>query len=208
MYPDRNKAYDILMEASKLNPGRWVTHSINVAKVTSKFAEALELDEDKAYVYGLLHDIGRRVGVTGARHIIDGYNYLKDLGYEDVARYCLTHSYLIRDIKFLLGKWDFTIEEEEFVKQYLKNVEYDIYDKIVQLADRIALPDGITIIERRLIDIYIRHGVNENTVEDWKATYKIQEEIEEKIGYSIYKLFPEVKESFDSKLIKDILIIK
>lgn len=207
MYPDKNMAHEILEEASKLNPGKWVEHSKNVAKVTSKLAEALGLDTNKAYIYGLLHDIGRRVGVTGTRHIIDGYNYLKNLGFEEVGRYCLTHSYFIKDVQYILGKWDFTTDEEAFVKEYLDSIEYDMYDKIVQIADCMTLPEGVTLIERRLIDVYIRNGVN-HAVDNWKAVFRLQEEIESKLEHSIYKLFPEIKETFDSKLIKDVLIIK
>ncbi len=208
MYPDKNEAHDILEEASKLNPGKWVTHSENVANVASILAGALGLDKDKAYIFGLLHDIGRRVGVTGTRHIIDGYNYLKDLGYEEVGRYCLTHSYFVKDIQNIMGKWDFTTDEEIFINKYLKNTEYDMYDKIVQIADCMTLPEGVTLIERRLIDVYIRHGVNEHTIDNWNAVYRTQIEIENKLGYSIYKLFPAIKETFDSKLIKDVLIIE
>ena len=33
---------------------------------------------------GLLHDIGRREGVTGMRHTLDGYRYLLEQGFDDV----------------------------------------------------------------------------------------------------------------------------
>jgi len=202
---DRTEAYDLLMEASKMNPGKWIEHSINVAKITEKLADKLGLDKNKAYVYGLLHDIGRREGITGTRHIIDGYNYLQELGYEDVSRYCLTHSYFIKDVTYIYGKSDMSEEEVKFVQNYLDNVEYNLYDKLVQIGDCMGLPDGITYIERRLIDVHLRHGVNHMTVNNWKAIFKLQNEIEDNLGYSIYKVFPEIEKEISNKLIKDIL---
>jgi putative nucleotidyltransferase with HDIG domain len=75
----KEEANKILEEASNVNPGKWVSHSINVAKIAERLAEKLNLDREKAYVYGLMHDIGRREGVTGIRHTLDGYNFLKQL---------------------------------------------------------------------------------------------------------------------------------
>ena len=200
------KAKELMKESSKLNPGRWVNHSENVAKISEKISEILELDKEKAYTYGLLHDIGRIKGNTGLRHTIDGYNYLISLGYKEVARYCITHSFQVKDITSSLGKNDFTKEEEEFIKNYLKNTEYKTYDRIVQLADAMGLPEGITIIERRLIDVHLRYGINEKTIENWKILYNFQKEIEEKIGHSMYKLFPETEKNIMEQLIKDILV--
>ena len=93
MQLSKKEAHKLLTEASNMNLGKWVDHSIKVAEIAERLAEKLNADKDKAYVFGLLHDIGRRVGVTGIRHIIDGYNFLQQLGYDDVARYCITHSY-------------------------------------------------------------------------------------------------------------------
>lgn len=43
--------------AVQLNPGSWQGHSFSVAKNARLIAEkAKEMDQDKAYVMGLLHD--------------------------------------------------------------------------------------------------------------------------------------------------------
>ena len=201
----RNEADNILIEAQNLNDGKWVKHSMNVARVSETLADNLKLDKDKAYIYGLLHDIGRRNGITAVRHIIDGYNYMKSMGYKDIGRYCLTHSCMIKDVYTILGKWDMTEEETKFVKEYLNDIDYTLYDKIVQLSDYMSLPEGLTLIDRRIIDVYLRYGFNEKSLDNWKAIFKIQEEIEEKLGNSIYQLFPEIKEGISQSLIKDIL---
>ncbi|MCR4934321.1 MAG: HDOD domain-containing protein, partial [Lachnospiraceae bacterium] len=76
----------LLKEAEVLNPGAWVKHSENVALAAKLIAEKCGMDSDKAYVLGLLHDIGRRFGVSYLAHVYDGYHYLLDLGYNEAAR--------------------------------------------------------------------------------------------------------------------------
>jgi len=202
---NKKEALLLLKKANKMNKGQWYEHSLNAAMICERFARNLNLDTEYAYCIGILHDIGRRFGITGARHAYDGYIYLKELGYENIGRYCLTHSYFLKNVRNTPAFWDLSEEEEKFMDEYLNKLEYNLYDKIIQLADAMALPNGITIAERRFIDVYLRKGVNSNTVENWKAFYKMQEEIESNLGFSIYKLFPEVK-NVDEFLIKDILI--
>ena len=79
--PDRHQAELWLQEAGVLNPGPWVAHSRHVAEAARNIAARLpSLDSEAAYVLGLLHDIGRRAGVTGMRHVLDGYTFLAAAG--------------------------------------------------------------------------------------------------------------------------------
>ena len=51
--------------AAQLNPGPWEQHSISVANNARLIAQKVShMDSDRAYVMGLMHDIGRRAGVT------------------------------------------------------------------------------------------------------------------------------------------------
>ena len=95
MYPDRLEAERILKEAEQCNPGPWGNHSRTVAHCAQKIALNCGLDSDKAYVLGLLHDIGRKFGVRHLGHVSDGYSYMMSLGYDEVAKICLTHSLLL-----------------------------------------------------------------------------------------------------------------
>ena len=144
---------------------------------------------------GMLHDIGRRVGVTGMRHIIDGYNYLMEKGFYKVAKVCLTHSFDCKDIKSAFGTWDCTEDEYNFVKQYLEKTEYDDYDKLIQLCDALAFIDGYYLIEKRMVEASLRHGINEYTTLKWKATFEIKEYFENKMGKSVYSILPGVVEN-------------
>jgi hypothetical protein len=153
------------------------------------------LDPSTAYIFGYLHDIGRREGVTDMRHAIDGYVYLSGQGYERAARICLTHSFPIKNVYAGASQWDCSPKELEFVKDYLANIEFTEYDKLIQLCDSLALPTGYCLIEKRLVDVALRYGVNAFTVQKWKAFMEIQKGFEQVIGQSIYSLLPGVVEN-------------
>ena len=57
---NRKEAEELLLEAKQLNNGPWIEHSKNVALLAEKIATKAEMNSEKAYVLGLLHDIGRR----------------------------------------------------------------------------------------------------------------------------------------------------
>jgi len=144
---------------------------------------------------GLLYDIGRIKGNTGVRHTIDGYNFLKEQKYDDIARVCITHAFITQDVTNTIGEYDVTNDEYDFLRQYLENTKYNEYDKLVQLADSMAMPDRFVLLETRLMDVCLRYGMNENMLESVKEVFKMQAEIEEKLGHSIYRLFPEIKDN-------------
>ena len=194
--PDLEEAKLILDEGSKLNPGPWREHSIYVGKAAELIAkEDKELDGNIALSLGMLHDIGRRYGVTSMRHSIDGYKFAIEKGYNLLARICITHSFPFKNIDAVFGKWDCSEEEYQFVKDYLDNIDLSAYDKLIQLCDALALPTGYCLMEKRMLDVAMRHGVNEYTIEKWKATFEIQKYFEERIGKSIYSILPNVVEN-------------
>lgn len=194
--PSPREAKAILEEAACLNPGPWVEHSIYVGKCAALIAEHdSELDKNIAFVMGVLHDIGRRYGKTSMRHVIDGYNFLMEKGYPDAARISMTHSFPYQYIDGIFGKWDCTSDEYEFAKKYIQNIKYNDYDRLIQLCDALALPEGYCLLEKRMMDVALRHGVNEYTVPKWKEIFNIQKYFEKKLGASIYSVLPGVVEN-------------
>ena len=122
------EAEKLLNEAEQRNPGAWVSHSKTVAFCAKAIAERCNnIDSDTAYVFAVLHDIGRREGVTDMRHIIDGNNFMTSFGYDDCARICLTHSFPYKDIRSYNGQNDCTAEETEFITSFLDNIENDYF---------------------------------------------------------------------------------
>jgi hypothetical protein len=191
--PARHEAEAMLDEAGGMNPGPWVDHSRHVASAARAIAACRPtMDAGAAYVVGLLHDLGRRAGVTGARHVIDGYAYLAARGYEDAGRVCLTHSFSLKQVDSIYGAKDWTEDERRFLQQYLASIEYDLYDRLIQLCDALALPTGCCLLEKRLVDVVLRYGAHEYTVAKWQATIATKDEFEAAIGGSIYRLLPGV----------------
>jgi HD domain len=193
--PTLSEAEKLLTEAEQRNPGPWVAHSRNVALAAKCIAEHSNLDAKAAHILGLLHDIGRQEGVTSMRHTIDGYIFLNSLGYDNAARIALTHSFPYKHVDAIFGYWDCGLEEQKMVEDFLEATTFDDYDKLLQLCDCLALPTGLCLLEKRMIDVALRHGVNEYTVPKWKAFVDIQKEFEQKMGQSIYKVLPGVVET-------------
>ena len=59
-----------LKEASESNPGAWADHSRFVAEACKNIAShCKDLSSEQAYIFGLLHDIGRYAGVSSEKHL-------------------------------------------------------------------------------------------------------------------------------------------
>lgn len=189
-------AEEELKRAEKSNPGLWVNHSHYVALACKNIAQHCKgLSAEKAYIFGLLHDIGRYAGVTSERHLIDGYRYCMEKGWEKAAQVCISHAFMIQDIHTSIGKFDMSDEDYQFMEQFIKNAVYDDYDRLVQLGDALALPTGFCMLEKRFVDVTIRYGVHPATVDRWKKILEIKDLFEKEIGCSIYNLLPGVIEN-------------
>lgn len=194
--PDRDMAKKFLLEAEKLNPGKWVPHSVFVAQAAEAIAKAHPgLDSEVAYVLGYLHDIGRREGVTYLRHSLDGYRFLQKQGYEDAARICMTHTFWLKELNEYPGKWDCSAGEIHFLEAYIASIEYNEYDWLIQLCDCLALPSGFCLLEKRLVDVALRYGTSQYTTIKWKLLFEHKAKFEKKIGGSIYNFLPDVVEN-------------
>jgi HD domain len=188
----RAVAQELLYEAGAMNRGGWVDHSLNVARAAEAIASVDPgLDPDRAFAFGCIHDIGRRCGVTEMRHVYDGFRFLAGQGYNAAARICLTHSFPIKTIDAVSG-WDCSRGELRAVRDFLAQCRYTRYDRLIQLCDALALPSGFCLIEKRLVDVALRRGVNSLTLRNWRAYLEIQRDFESRINQSIYSLLPGV----------------
>lgn len=159
MIPSREKAEQLLQEGLQKNPGPWGDHSKTAAHCAEKIAAACgDLDPEKAYVLGLLHDIGRTFGVRHLGHVSDGYSYMKKIGCDEVAKVCLTHSFATQTLEEYIGKCDVSEDELSLIRTELEKSVYDDYDRLVQLCDSIAGAEGVLDIEERMLDVKRRYG--------------------------------------------------
>lgn len=187
----RAEAEQILQEAEKLNAGPWIKHSYNVAKLAERIAVRAGMDGDKAYIFGLLHDIGRKNGAMQARHAIEGYRFLKEIGFDEGARICLTHTFQYQDVEGIYDVWDCTDEEKKFVDSYLKSVTFDEYDKLIQLCDALTLTEGYCYAEKKMVSSILKFGFKDTTLDKWKAILVLKEYFDKRIEGDVYTLFEE-----------------
>jgi len=191
--PTKEQAHSMLEEADKMNPGPWVAHSEVVASTAMDIAKhCSDLDENVAYILGLLHDIGRREGWKNVAHIIDGYRYLSQLGYTDAASVCVTHSFPLKDVYTFHGELDGSEDDLEFISSFLANTIYSDYDRLIQLCDSISMPHGAVLMEKRLIDVVMRHGLPEWTLRKWSEYFSLKQHFDSLAKCDIYTLLPEI----------------
>lgn len=184
------------------NPGPWEQHSESVAENARRIAERVPgMDPEKAYVMGLLHDIGYRVGVVGMRHLIEGYEYLLEMDEEELADICITHAYPVKNVGYYEGKQDCTQGQRAFLQNFIDDREYNDYDRLIQLCDAISLPDGACIAEKRFVDVALRHGTQDYTVKRWRAFLELKKYFDGLCGCDIYVLLPGVYENSKVSLI-------
>lgn len=191
------QAREILEKARiSIKDDKWINHSICVGQAAGRIAQALNekgynLEIDKAITLGLVHDIGKMIGASEG-HVINGYNYMKEQGYdEDYYFICLTHSYLNNDVNCTAGGFP---DEIPFRTEFIKNHKYTMYEKIINLCD-LMCTNRIMTVDKRLIDIMLRKGAYSNTQYHVRETYKLKEYFDNLLGYSVYNLFPEIKEN-------------
>lgn len=115
----------------------------------------------------------------------------------DRSDICLTHSFPVKIIECYMGKNDCTESEYKFIKNYIENKTYDIYDKVIQICDAIAGATGCKIIEINMVDVAFKYKVNEFTVDLWKAYFDIFNEISVKLGRNIYSVISEKVKGYD-----------
>lgn len=196
MEPNKETAEQALLEAEKSNPGPWADHSRYVAQACRNIAQhCAHLSAERAYVLGLLHDIGRYAGVSSEKHLIDGYRFCVERGWEKAAQICISHAFMIQDINTSIAVLDVSEADYLFMKDFVANAVYDDYDRLVQLCDALALPTGFCILEKRFVDVTIRYGMHKATVDRWNKTLEIKADFERETGCSIYSLLPGVEKN-------------
>ena len=144
-----------LREASDSNPGAWADHSRFVAEACKNIAShCKDLSSEQAYIFGLLHDIGRYAGVSSERHLIDGYRYCMERGWEKAAQICISHAFMIQDILVqlcdaLAMPTGFCLLEKRFVDVTIRygvhTATIDRWKKILEIKEQFENQIGCSI---------------------------------------------------------------
>ncbi len=171
MYPTRPEAERLLTEAkarydavSQIH-GRWDDHCRTAARCAEAIAARCPgLDPDKAYVLGLRHDIGRWYGDGHLCHVYYGWKYMTELGYDDAARICLTHSFQIQRLDSYVGNFDIP-------------------------PDAVAGPDGPVDMAARMEDVRRRYGSYPQ--DKWDRNFELKGYFEHWAGGELYAVVGE-----------------
>lgn len=131
-------------------------HIFNVAKIAEFIAKQTlssphPLDPDTAYILGLIHDIGRIKDETKTKvpHGLEGFHFLIKSGLKELAPISLTHNFISKEIK----QEDFPVYNPKQIREvqnHLSAIEYNDYDRLIQLADLFSRGDEILSIQERI----------------------------------------------------------
>lgn len=164
-------------------------HGKKTAEIAAKIAQnTAYLNSEKAYIYGLLHDYGRITDEYAEKkfHGLVGYFELLE-EYPDVAKICLTHSFPNKSFRNNIGS--LSSETIEQCKKILEKIEYDDYDRLIQLCDGLNKYGEVCTIEQRYEDISQRYKVSDDKIAEIIAEYNdLKRYFDNICGRDIYKI--------------------
>lgn len=191
--PSREKVRYYLEQGFKSNPNKWIIHSYLVGETCKNLAKKIGLDPDIAYACGSLHDIGKGKADSYKDHMIEGYRLLRRDSYFFPARICLTHTFVVRDLRFYEVYSDFG-KDKEFLEDYLNSISYTDYDRLIQLVD-ISIKHEYLGIENRFKELSPYYK-DDDFVTFIKGEYfKLEEYFENLAGGKVSDFLPEKDES-------------
>ena len=164
-------------------------HTTGVARFSALLAKALNLDSNKAYVLGLLHDYGKRNDdyKSNIFHGLDGYYEMLRLGYPDVARICLTHTF--REPDFDNQDYNYPDQWLDECRKLLRQYTYNDYDRIVQYADLFFEGLNIVRLEDRVAGIAARYRISPHQLANLSnSVFKLKEIIDRQCGCDSYTI--------------------
>lgn len=164
-------------------------HTRGVARFSALLAKAFDIDPEKAYILGLLHDYGKRNDdyKSNIFHGLDGYYEMQRMGYDDVARICLTHTFREKD--FDNEDYSYPNQWLEDCRQLLKPYSYDDYDHIVQYADMFFEGLNIVRLEDRIAGIAGRYKISPHQLKNLSdSVFKLKKIIDERCGCDSYQI--------------------
>ena len=118
---------------------------------------------------------------------------MMELGYDEVARVCLSHSFNDHTLAAYVGSRDTSPEETTLIETQLTAMTYDDYDRLIQLCDTIGAASGVVEAEARMEDVRRRYG--DYPQNKWDINLALKAHFEQLAGRSIYDLVE--KDTFD-----------
>ncbi len=169
----------------------YIFHTKGIAACCQKIAVlTTDLDSDRTYISGLLHDYGKCF-LKNQKYFFHGqigYEKLTELGYPQIARICLTHTFYAPDFDFSHFT-SYPYDGLVWAKKQMQGMIFDDYDKIVQLCDMFFEGTAVVSIEKRFAGIQKRYDLNWNVLENsYHNAIKLKEYFSRKCGTDVYEL--------------------
>lgn len=166
-------------------------HYLRVAENAKLIAsKTAYLNPEKAYILGLLHDYGECVvyGNNSLFHGTTGYDEMMKLGYDEVAKVCLTHSFFCEDIdpdEYLSYPRDEILRAADYIKKH----PLDDYDKLIQVSDLMVKRDKNTNISDRLDFVAAKYHVSSDVIKRKKlSALNLKNYFDNLCGQDIYQI--------------------
>ena len=197
-YPDLKEAIvlwqeslsGVISNSSPQSAREYIFHTTGIAKAASLIAAKCGLNEKTAYITGLLHDWGKiqKQQVTGKSHFMVGYDKMLSIGFDGVARICLTHSFPDADFDFA-DYPSYPVVDLQRAKQLISQIKYDDYDRLIQLCDIFFEATSKISYQRRIACIRNRYNLTtEQTAVLERKAAENKKYFDDKCQCDIYKL--------------------
>lgn len=218
----KNEEPDIRLKKADFIAKRLIRHCIVVGMVSEKLAENMNLNREKAFIIGLMHDVGRFQhtrfhGLKGYELFINLFDKVGTEIFEDIARISLTHTlldshekenYLYFDVyrNNEPKNADIITEDEQKVILARKKVVPNEYDYIVALADHLGTGDKLKpcTLKERLDDIFERYYKGKDQKNRWmfddlaKNKTNLEKYLENITNRKMTEMLAEIEEVQDS----------
>ena len=174
-------------------------HSLMVAKAAQLIAAKCGLNENLAYIYGEMHDIGK--------FFLQPKKFYKHprLGYDmlikenpDIAQICITHSFPVinsyckdDELKnYILSFCHSDQEEADLLINILNNIQTNDYIQLIQFCDKISTIDKYIPIETKLSWYQEKHHISFSELDKFYGIplNNIKEKFNKMTGVDVYKL--------------------
>ncbi|MDR0942058.1 MAG: HDOD domain-containing protein [Holosporales bacterium] len=178
---------------NNLRYARTYNHSKTTAKAAKTISSRIRgMNSDQAYVYGLMHDVGKfyLTPQDSYKHPRLGYELLKE-NYYDIAEICISHAFPdFNSLDYILSYCRNDKTEANKVFETLKTVVRNDYIDLIQLCDKLSGLDGYTTIESKFKWYVETRGVKLNDVSRnyLKNLQAIKAKFDDLSGKEVYAL--------------------
>ena len=166
-------------------------HSLMVANAAKLIASHCGLNENLAFIYGEMHDIGKFFLPRNEmyKHPRIGYNMLLQDNIE-IAKICITHSFPIVNREHIISFCHNDMEEANSLINILNKIQINNYMELIQLCDKLSTIDKYITIETKIVWYQKKHHISSTDLEKFYCIplNKIKEKFSKMCNMDIYDL--------------------